>query len=383
MKLLAIVGTRPEAIKTLPVVREARRRGVPIVLVSTGQHREMIRPLFELFGCPPDHDLDLMQPNQSLGSLTARALTALGEVLAAEAPGAVLVQGDTTTAFAGALAAFYARIPVAHVEAGLRTGDLAHPFPEEFNRRAIDQFARWLFPPTASAAEAIAAEGLPAPGDPLARVLVTGNTGIDALRFAAETVRLDPPRGEALDRARTHKTAGGRLVLVTGHRRENFGAPLENVCRGLREVADARPDLILLYPVHLNPNVRGPVGELLGGHPRILLAPPMDYLPFVSAMTLADVIVTDSGGVQEEAPALGVPVLVTRERTERPEAVAAGGARLVGSDRARLVRELGELLDHRAIREAMARARSPYGDGQAAARVVGCLLGDSVEPFAG
>lgn len=383
MHLLFIYGTRPEAIKLAPVIREARRRAADdlrTTIVSTGQHREMLGPVLSLFGIEPDIDLDLMEPDQSLDELVARALAGLGRVLDRERPDAVIVQGDTSTAMAGAMAAFYRRIPVAHVEAGLRTGNIHSPFPEEINRRIIGQVTRWHLAPTPRAAENLRRENLPPAETPGGCLVVTGNTVIDALAWTVEHVRRHPPRHEVLERtARWKEHAGRRLVLVTGHRRENFGAPFEAFCHGLADIAAAHPEALVVYPVHLNPNVQRPVQAILSGRENVVLAPALDYPVFVAMMAQADLIVTDSGGVQEEAPWLGVPVLVTRTTTERPEAVEAGGVLLVGPDRARLFAEA-----HRLLAEAGARPRaprSPYGDGQAARRCVAALLGEPVDEF--
>lgn len=352
-----------------PVILEARRHpGIRPLVVSTGQHREMLRGILDLFGIEPDVDLALMQPDQTIAEVNARALTAVSELLRLERPDAVVVQGDTTTAMAAALAAFYERIPVAHVEAGLRTNDRYAPFPEEVNRRIIAQVAHWHFAPTERAREALERGGIPALG---ARILVTGNTGIDALYIAIDAVKRNPPESADLRAAlEWKKVEGHRLILITGHRRESFGRPFEEFCLGLRDIAEAHPEALLLYPVHLNPNVQRPVRGLLAEVRNVRLAPAADYPVFVALMQAADLIITDSGGVQEEGPALGKPVLVTRDVTERPEAVEAGGVRLTGAHREPLFRAAHELLTHRHLYNEMARVRLPYGDGRAAARVV-------------
>ncbi len=377
MKLIVLYGTRPEAIKTAPVILEARRRakdGVETVVVSTGQHREMLRPIVRLFGTQPDADLDIMQADQSLAGLTARAVERLDAVFAEHGPDAVLVQGDTTTAMCGALAAFYRGIPVGHIEAGLRTGDIASPFPEEANRRIVGQIARWHFAPTLAARDNLRRENLPHASMPGGALVVTGNTVIDALKIATAKVRESPSGDEHVAFARQWKSrAGGQVVLVTGHRRENFGEPFREFCGGLADIAKRFPKALVVYPVHLNPNVQRPVRELLDGIENVRLAPPADYPEFVELMTLADVIVTDSGGVQEEAPSLGVPVLVTRTTTERPEAVHAGAALLVGPDRGRILREVSRLLSDAGARDAMRVATNPYGDGNAAKRILDAL----------
>jgi UDP-N-acetylglucosamine 2-epimerase (non-hydrolysing) len=357
--VLCVVGTRPEAVKMAPVVLRLRAEpwARPRVL-ATAQHRRMLDQVLGLFGIAPDVDLDLMRRDQTLADLTSRMIAALDRALADERPDVVLAQGDTTTVMATALAAFYRRIPFGHVEAGLRTGDLANPFPEEMNRVVASRLARFHFAPTAEARGNLLREGIRD-----ADVHVTGNTVIDALLHVSAG---DAPIGPALD-------PGRRLILVTAHRRESFGAPLREAFGALRTLADRNADIEVLYPVHLNPNVSGPAHELLGGHPRILLCDPLDYAPFVSAMKRAYLILTDSGGVQEEAPALGKPVLVLRDETERPEAIAAGVVKLVGTDAARIVDEAQRLLDDRAAYAAMARGVSPYGDGHAAERIVRVL----------
>jgi len=372
MKLAFIFGTRPEAIKVAPVLLEARRRaGVEALAISTGQHRDMLRPVLGLFGIEPDIDLQLMRPSQTLAGLTALAVESVTACLTETKPDAVIVQGDTTTAMAAALAAFYLRIPVAHIEAGLRSDRLDAPFPEEANRRIISQLAQWHLAPTPGAAEFLRRNAVHLLGG---RIVVTGNTVIDALLLAVAAVEKNPPADPDLRAAHEWKARGGRLVLVTGHRRENFGEPFREFCLGLADIAEAHPDCLLLYPVHLNPNVQAPVRELLSSCTNIRLAPPADYPTFVAMMQAADLIITDSGGVQEEAPALGKPVLVTRDVTERPEAVAAGGVILVGPHREALRREAARLLSDRDVYTRMAVPRFPYGDGKAAARCVDAII---------
>ena len=362
-RVLVVLGTRPEAIKLAPVLTALAASATlePRLCVS-GQHREMLDQMLAVFGLTPDHDLAVMQPGQDLADLTARVLLGVRGVLAAERPAAVLVQGDTTTALAGALAAFYAGVPVGHVEAGLRTGRIDQPFPEEMNRRAVGLLATWHYAPTAQAAEHLRREGV----DP-ARVVVTGNTVVDAVQRIAAAA---PPLPAAVDPA---LLAGRRLVLVTGHRRESFGAGLAALCAALRAIADRHPDVAIVYPVHLNPAVDGPVRAALAGQPRIALTPPLDYAGFVALLRRAHLAITDSGGVQEEAPSFGVPVLVTRAATERGEALAAGTARLVGSDRDAIVAAADALLTDPAAHAAMRAAGNPFGDGQAAQRIVGHL----------
>jgi len=366
-KILIVIGTRPEAIKLAPVVLKFKRRSEKFIskVCATAQHREMLDQVLSLFDIVPDYDLDVMTPGQSLSQVTARVVGGLDRVIDREHPDAVLVQGDTTTALCGALAAYYHRLPVGHIEAGLRTGDKYAPFPEEINRRLVAPIADYNFAPTERAKEALLEENI-AP----ATVFVTGNTVIDALLWMRDRVRKVPtalPRGvaEAID--------GHPMVLVTGHRRESFGEGFENICWAIREVADALPDVVFVYPVHLNPNVREPVNRILSGHDRIYLIEPLSYEPFVWLMDQATLVLTDSGGVQEEAPALGKPVLVMRETTERPEGIAAGNARLVGTDKKQIVKALRELLQEPKVREKMSKARNPYGDGKAAARIVEIL----------
>ena len=358
--VLCVVGTRPEAVKMAPVVLELRRRPwARVRVLATAQHRQMLDQVLGLFGIEPDVDLDLMRPNQALADLTARMLTALDATLEREQPAAVLAQGDTTTVLTTALACFYRRIPFGHVEAGLRTGDLDYPFPEEMNRSVAGRLARLHFAPTESARANLRREGIEE------GVHVTGNTVIDALlQVAAREAPLPPGVPE-----------GRRLILVTAHRRENFGEPLRQICRALLALADANPGVHVLYPVHLNPNVTDVVRPALGAHPRITLCDPLDYLPFVAAMKKSTLILSDSGGVQEEAPALGKPVLVLRAETERPEAVEAGVVKLVGTDAGRIVAEAQRLLDDPAAYRAMAKGVSPYGDGHAAERIADVLQG--------
>lgn len=363
-KILIIFGTRPEAIKLFPVIRalEADPRFRPVVCVSA-QHRQMLDQVLEIAGIVPDHDLDLMQPGQTLDSLTALLLTRLGAVMDAEQPERVIVQGDTATAMAGALAAYYRKIPVDHVEAGLRSGNIYHPWPEEVNRKIIGSIASLHFAPTAVAAGRLLAEQVPAD-----RVHVTGNTVIDALRWVQTRIVAKPSlAGGLADLER--RFAGRRIIGVTSHRRENFGEGMANIAEAIRRIA-ARPDVAVIFPVHLNPNVRAVMDQALGGLSNVALIEPLDYPHFVRLLSIAEIVLTDSGGVQEEAPALGKPVLVMRETTERPEGVSAGSARLVGTDITKIVTEIFTLLDDKAAYEAMARAHNPFGDGQSAGRIV-------------
>jgi len=358
LSVLCVIGTRPEAIKMAPVIRALRGdRRFRVRVLATAQHRDLLDQVLAAFGIAPDIDLGVMRPAQGLGALTGRLIEGLDAALAREAPDVVLAQGDTTTVFATALAAFYRRVPFGHVEAGLRTGDLAAPFPEELNRVLIAPMARWHFAPTAGAAAALRAEGIPPE-----RVHVTGNTVIDALLQA-------PPPADA----RSAAPFAPRQILVTLHRRENFGRPLERILAAIAGLLDDHRDCGVLLPVHPNPAVGPVVRARLGGHPRVRLVPPLGYAEFVAAMRASYLILTDSGGVQEEAPALGVPVLVLREATERPEAIAAGVARLVGTRAAAIRRAAGALLSDPEARARMATGASPYGDGKAAARIVGIL----------
>ena len=369
MRILAVFGTRPEAIKMAPVLRRlADVPGMDARVCVTGQHRHMLDQVLDLFGIRADHDLDLMRAGQGLAYITTTVLGRLGNVLQEERPDIVLVQGDTTTTFAAALAAFYERIPVGHVEAGLRTGDILAPWPEEMNRRLATAIASWHFAPTMKARDNLLREGI----DP-ARIVVTGNTVIDALLDAVAILDAEPARVAALERDLPRLDPAKRMILATGHRRENLAGGLERVARGLRRLAD-RGDVEVVCPVHLNPNVQQIARSVLGGHPAIHLIAPLDYLRFVHMMRRAALIVTDSGGIQEEAPSLGKPVLVTRDTTDRPEALSAGAVELVGTDTERLVARAARLLDDPAAYVAMSFARNPYGDGHAAARIVEALI---------
>jgi UDP-N-acetylglucosamine 2-epimerase (non-hydrolysing) len=369
-RILLTFGTRPEAIKMGPVARALReaRDDFEVRVCVTAQHREMLDQVLDLFEIVPDHDLDLMRPGQSLTDVTTRVLAGVGEVIRGWRPDLVMVHGDTTTTFAASLAAFYEKVPVAHVEAGLRTGDIYSPWPEEMNRRLTTAIAVVHFAPTETARANLLAEGVPD-----ARIAVTGNTVIDALQWVVARLRADPQAAARHQRQFGFLRPDRRLILVTGHRRENFGPGFERLCQALRDVA-MRGDVEIVYPVHLNPNVREPVQRILSDAPGVHLLEPLDYLPFVHLMDRSHFIITDSGGVQEEAPSLGKPVLVMRDTTERPEAVEAGTVKLVGTDRARIVDEAFRLLDSPDAYEGMARAHNPYGDGHAAGRIKGRLL---------
>lgn len=356
-KIVCIIGTRPEVIKMAPVIRALRAEPrFRLSVLCSGQHRDLLAPLLDWFEIEADGNLEVMTENQSLAALTSRLLTAFDAFFSAAQPDLVIAQGDTTTVMCAALACFYRQTPFAHVEAGLRTFDLQNPFPEEFNRVAAGHLASFHFCPTPRAAHNLLSEHA-APG----AVHVTGNTVIDALQFT--TAKLGPD---------THPQRAHR-VLLTAHRRENFGAPLANVFRAVRRLCEEFPQLSVLYPVHPNPNVRNPAHEILGGHPQITLADPLGYPELVQAMRDAYFILTDSGGIQEEAPALGKPVLVLRTATERPEAVELGVAKLVGTETDAIVSECRRLLTDNAHYEAMARGGSPYGDGHAAERIAQIL----------
>ena len=365
LRVLSIFGTRPEAVKMAPVVeRLAATPGVESSVCVTAQHRQMLDQVLDLFDIQPDYDLDIMRPDQALSDLTAALFTGLDPVLQDAQPDWVLIQGDTTTVMVAALLAYYHRIRVGHVEAGLRTGDKWQPFPEEVNRRIAGAIADLHFAPTPQARENLLREGVPSE-----RVVVTGNPVIDALQtMAARPYEFEsgPLAGIPWNR---------RVILVTAHRRENFGQPLADIFSAIRRIAENYAEQVhFVYPVHLNPNVHRPANRALGGIPNITLLDPLDYLPMVHLMKRAYLVLTDSGGIQEEAPAFGVPVLVMRRLTERPEAVEAGTARLVGTDPERIVAEASRLLDDEGAHAAMARAINPFGDGHASERIVQSLL---------
>jgi len=366
MKVMTVIGTRPEAIKMAPVIQELGKHPTEIesLVCATAQHREMLDQVLRIFGIQPDFDLDLMQAGQTLSGLTARILTAFDQVIARERPDWVLVQGDTTTVMVASLVAYYYGVKVGHVEAGLRTGDKFQPFPEEINRRISDVLADLYFAPTEQSRRNLLREGVRDEA-----IVVTGNTVIDALMMTARRVEGRPlnPSVGCLD--------GRRVILVTAHRRENHGAPLENICHALMDIAERyREDVQIVYPVHLNPNVRGPVYRHLGGVPNITLIDPVDYETFVGLMMRASIVLTDSGGLQEEAPSLDKPVLVLRETTERPEVTALGAAKLVGTEREAIVRETTRLLDDAEAYARMASVPNPYGDGRASQRIVRAIL---------
>jgi UDP-N-acetylglucosamine 2-epimerase (non-hydrolysing) len=365
LRILVLYGTRPELIKMAPVVRELRRSPASFtpILCTTAQHREMLDQMQEVFGLRPDFDLDLMRADQRLNDLSARAFSELDRVLEEVTPDLLLVQGDTTTAMVGALAAFHRRVPVGHVEAGLRTGDLARPFPEEANRRIIDMVADLHFAPTELGRRLLLGEGIAAE-----KIFVTGNTVVDALHWISSLLPAEPVRDE---------------VLITVHRRESFGPPLREIFAAVRELALSFPGTRWVYPVHRNPNVRRPAHEVLGGLANVELHEPFDYLELIRRLRASRLVLTDSGGIQEEAPTFGKPVLVLRETTERPEGVEAGVARLVGSDRGRIVAEASRLLTDAQAYAAMATAVNPYGDGHAAERIAAILAGRLTADYLG
>jgi UDP-N-acetylglucosamine 2-epimerase (non-hydrolysing) len=364
-KILLIFGTRPEAIKLCPVIRGLREHPdkFDVKVCVTAQHREMLDQVLEAFEVKPDHDLDLMLPGQTLFQSTSRILAGLEPVLRAEKPAMVMVQGDTTTTLCGALAAFYSGIPLAHVEAGLRTHDMRQPFPEEMNRVLASHLTALHFAATEKAAQNLRDENVPADS-----IHVTGNTGIDAVLFVREALEQGTLRG----REWLELDASKKLIVVTAHRRESFGDGFGRICRALAKIAD-RGDVQLVYPVHPNPNVQDPVQRYLATHPNVILIAPLSYVPFVDLMRRAYLLITDSGGIQEEGPSLGKPILVLREKTERPEAVTAGTVKLVGTDEGRIVREATTLLDDREAYNQMSRVHNPYGDGRASARIAGLI----------
>lgn len=368
-KILVVFGTRPEAIKLCPVVLALK--GNPMVdckVCVTGQHREMLQQVLDVFGVVPDKDLALMRPNQTLGELTSRAIAAIDKYLAEENPDIVMVQGDTTTVLTGALAAFYHHIPIAHVEAGLRTWNLESPWPEEANRVLTTRLAKWHFCPTESNKANLLKEGVSENN-----IYVTGNTVIDALLMAKSMVAKNPPEIAGLPKELMG--SNDRMVLITGHRRENFGEGFENICTAIRNLAERFPETHFVYPVHLNPNVREPVGRILGAHcgKNVHLIAPQSYLPFVALMNRSYLILTDSGGVQEEAPSLGKPVLVMRDTTERPEAVTAGTVKIIGTARETIETESITLLTNAVTYTNMAMATNPYGDGNSVSRILSVL----------
>ena len=369
MRILSIFGTRPDAIKMAPVVRALNHTdGLESQVCISGQHRDMLTPVMDLFGIKADFNLDIMRTGQDLTHITTATLAGLKDVIATARPDWILVHGDTTTALAAALAAFYARVKIGHVEAGLRTHDFSQPYPEEMNRAVVDRIADLHFAPTASARDNLLRENIDA-----GRIKVTGNTVIDALIHVRDRLKGEPQFRAAVESRMPPIPQGKRIILVTGHRRENFGEGVEAICRALLRIAE-RPDVAIIYPVHLNPHVHDPVHRLLGGQANIHLWAPVDYAAFIHLMAQSHVVLTDSGGIQEEAPSLGKPVLVLRNKTERPEAVAAGTVKLVGTDETTILAEVARLLDSPEHYASFARAHNPYGDGQASARIVSHLI---------
>ncbi len=367
---MIVFGTRPEAIKMVPVVMalKAKPEQFDVCVCVTAQHREMLDQVLELFNITPDIDLNLMQQGQTLGELTARALTALQQTMQKIKPDIVLVHGDTTTTFTASLAAFYAQIPVGHVEAGLRTHNIYSPWPEEFNRRVTGIVANYHFAPTQGSQDNLLAENTSAKN-----IIVTGNTVIDALQWVVEKIEQDFALTNALQKQFPMLNPNKKLILVTGHRRENFGSGFLNICQAIANIAK-RNDIQIIYPVHLNPNVQQPVNDILGKLNNVHLIEPQDYLPFVYLMNQAHIILTDSGGIQEEAPSLGKPVLVMRNTTERPEAISAGTVKLVGTNQTTIEQEIIKLLDTPEEYKKMAYAHNPYGDGKASERISEFLI---------
>ncbi|QUT04389.1 UDP-N-acetylglucosamine 2-epimerase (non-hydrolyzing) [Sphingobium phenoxybenzoativorans] len=369
MKVIIVFGTRPEAIKLFPVIHALKARPqIDTRVCVTAQHRGLLDQVLEMSGIVPDIDLDIMQENQTLDGLTARLIVELGKVFDSEQPDRVVVHGDTLTTMVASLAAYYRKIPVAHVEAGLRSGDIHHPWPEEVNRRVVACIADMNFAPTQGAADALLAEGR----DP-AGIYVTGNTVIDALLATKRRIDAEPSLAAGLAPLAT-RFSGKRIIAVTSHRRENFGGGMENIAKAVKDIA-ARPDVAIIFPVHPNPNVRAVMDVELAGLNNVAMIDPLDYPHFVKLLDMCEIVLTDSGGVQEEAPSLGKPVLVMRETTERPEGVAAGTARLVGTDRRKIVAELFRLLDDADAYAEMSRAHNPFGDGKGSDRIAEIMAG--------
>jgi UDP-N-acetylglucosamine 2-epimerase (non-hydrolysing) len=373
-RILLVFGTRPEAIKMAPLYLEMKKypEDLDVRVCVTAQHREMLDQVLDVFGIVPDVDLNLMKAGQSLYDITTAVLTGMGKVLSEEHPDIVLVHGDTTTSMATALASFYAGIPIGHVEAGLRTHDLQAPFPEELNRQFTGKLSCWHFAPTAQSRDNLMAERVTAE-----QITVTGNTVIDALMWVVDQINRDEAKRQALveriDALLPFAWQDGRYIVITGHRRENFGDGFLQICEAIKDLATAFPLMRFVYPVHFNPNVRGPVGDMLSGLPNVHLIEPLDYEPFLYLLKNCHLVLTDSGGIQEEAPSLGKPVLVMRETTERPEAVDAGTVKLVGARKQRIFEGVAALIEDEDLYRRMSRAHNPYGDGKACRRIVDVL----------
>jgi UDP-N-acetylglucosamine 2-epimerase (non-hydrolysing) len=368
MNVLIVFGTRPEAIKMAPVVRMLQE-SLNVSVCVTAQHREMLDQVLDLFEIVPDYDLNIMKQGQDLFDVTSRVLLGMKEIILKDKPDLILVHGDTTTTMATALAGFYLQVPVGHVEAGLRTHDLMSPFPEEFNRQVTGRVAFFHFAPTEQARQNLLAEQVPDEN-----IIVTGNTVIDALLLIVKKARAVPFSNELLEQLTfLADKSNHRIILVTGHRRESFGQGFEDICHALEELANTHPDVQIIYPVHMNPNVREPVNRILSEICNVHLIEPLEYLTFVKLMDLSYLILTDSGGIQEEAPSLGKPVLVMRDSTERPEAVEAGTVKLVGTNKNNIVQAVSQLLSDKSLYETMAKAHNPYGDGHATEQILQTL----------
>lgn len=376
--ILVVFGTRPEAIKMAPLIHQLRSKpkSCNVVVCVTAQHREMLDQVLKVFNIKPDIDLDLMRPSQGLSELTANILQSMKTVLATQNPDLILVHGDTTTTLAAAMAGFFSNIPVGHVEAGLRTYDMQAPFPEEFNRQVTSKIAKWHFAPTEQSRQNLITEGIHDPN-----IVVTGNTVIDALRWTLTRIQSDPSRAAQLSTLINHSLPFSwkeeKFVLITGHRRENFGVGIRQICEALNELARQFSDIQFVYPLHLNPNIREPVSNLLKDINNIHLIEPLDYEPFIYLLQHCYIVLTDSGGIQEEAPSLGKPVLVMRDATERPEAVAAGTVELVGTHKRHIIDGVSKLITDEAHYASMSRSHNPYGDGNACQRIVQTLLSTS------
>ncbi|QIR15104.1 non-hydrolyzing UDP-N-acetylglucosamine 2-epimerase [Shewanella aestuarii] len=370
MKIMLVFGTRPEAIKMAPLVLAMRKhKAIELSVCVTAQHREMLDQVLNLFEIVPDFDLDIMMPGQGLTEITSRILTGLKPIYEQVKPDVVLVHGDTSTTLAATLGAFYQQIPVGHVEAGLRTGNILSPWPEEGNRKLTGAIASYHFAPTETSERNLLDESIPR-----SKICVTGNTVIDALFTVKDKVAQDKALQATLNTQFAWRNPQQRMVLITGHRRESFGDGFEQICQAIAASANEFPDVQFVYPMHLNPNVRGPVNQHLSDINNVILIEPLDYLPFVYLMTQADIILTDSGGIQEEAPSLGIPVLVMRDTTERPEAVAAGTVKLVGTNAKVISSSISDLLRDKTLYTTMSTAHNPYGDGQACGRIIDYLL---------